>query len=52
MRRLLTWAAYRAREDRDRGVVQSRARYFQDQAVMLGLLGRGPVGFAGPDSEL
>jgi hypothetical protein len=52
MRRLLTWAAYRARDDRDRGVVHSLARYFQDQAVMLGLLGRALVGFAGPDSEL
>jgi hypothetical protein len=52
MRRLLAWAAYRARDDRGRGVVHSRARYFQDQAVMLGLLGPALVGFAGPDSEL
>ena len=52
MRRSLTWEAYRAHDDRDRGVVHSQARYSQDQAVMLGLLGRVLVGFAGPDSEL
>ena len=51
-RRLLAWAAYRVRDGRDRGAVHSQARYFQDQAVMLGLLGRAMVGFAGPDSEL
>jgi len=52
MRRLLIWKAYQARDDRDRGVVHSRSRYFQDQAVMLGLLGRAQAGFAGPDSKL
>ena len=52
MRRLPAWAAYRARDDCGRGVVHSRRRHFQDRAVMLGLLGRALVGFAGPDSEL
>jgi hypothetical protein len=52
MRRLLVRAVYWAHDDRDRGVVHSRYRYFQDRAVVLGLLGRGLVGFAGPDSEL
>jgi hypothetical protein len=51
MRILLTLEAYRAHDDRDRGVVHSRARYFQDQVVML-LLGQALVGFAGPDPEL
>jgi hypothetical protein len=32
---------YRARDDCDRGVIHSRARYFQDQAVMLDLLAGG-----------
>jgi hypothetical protein len=51
MRHLLAWAAYQARDDR--GVVHSRrTRYFQDQTVVLGLLGRALVGIAGPDSEL
>lgn len=51
MRRLLAWAAYQARDDRD--VVHSRrTRYFQDQTVVPDLLGPVLEGFAGQDSEL
>ena len=52
MRRLLVWVACWARDDRGHDVVHNQERYFQDQAVMLGLLGRALLGFGDPDSEL